>query len=51
MGVRNALTFIGAVIGSVYGQPQLGAMIGPAIGGSEDPLVLAASEPPERSHQ
>jgi hypothetical protein len=28
MGLREGLTIIGAVIGSFWGQPQIGAMIG-----------------------
>lgn len=34
---RQALTIIGAVVGAYFGQPQLGAMVGPAIGELEDP--------------
>ena len=43
MGVRNALTLIGAVIGGIYGGPQgaqLGAAIGGFVGGVVDPEVI-----------
>lgn len=49
MGVRNALTLVGAVVGSFYGQPQLGAMIGPAIGGMAEPVILQAAAGGDRS--
>ena len=42
MGVRNALTFIGAVVGGMYGQPQLGAIVGEArqLSPQDQPLVM-----------
>ena len=32
MSARSALTVVGAAVGSYFGYPQLGAMIGPCIG-------------------
>lgn len=47
MGVRNALTFVGAVVGAFYGQPQLGAAIGPAVGGMSA-ITVSLPEDAER---
>ncbi len=40
MAVRQALGFVGAVVGAYFGNPQLGYAIGSAIGGIVDPLVI-----------
>jgi len=51
MSVRQVIGFVGAAVGSYFGYPQLGYVIGSAIGGAVDPEVIKGPQLGEIAQQ
>lgn len=51
MSVRQVIGFVGAAVGSYFGYPQLGYVIGSAIGGAVDPEVIKGPQLGELAQQ